>query len=208
MLAIYLRNGPEGEEWRRAVSTIDRLIWSIQPKTEYEDRRELLGSIPALLRTLRESLAGISYDQRRLARWFKELQVLHIAALRGSGAAGVEPGSSSAGARSPRPSDDSAAEPAGGEGEDFQPEVPGPFAVGTWIELLRDDGRTLRVRLAWISSESDVHLFVDRTGQRALELTGGELASLLNRRMVTILGNGEGLVDRAIENLLHPPKRG
>jgi hypothetical protein len=202
LLAAYLRGGTEGQEWHKAMGTVDRLLWSVQPKVEYADRRELLRGIPELLRTLRESLAGVSYDQRRLARWFKELQALHIAALRGTGPAQADADSPAFAPADAAPS----AEPRAGAHEVHPPT---PLTVGTWAEILRGDGGRLRVKLAWRSPESGAHLFVDRAGRRAMELSASELSSLLERGSMTVLGEVDApLVDRAMESLLHSLKSG
>jgi len=210
MLAAYLRGGTGGEEWQNALATVDRLLWSVQPKVEYGDRRELLRGIPELLRTLRESLAGVSYDQRRLARWFKELQALHIAALRGSGPAQAEAASPPAtvgGDTGIRP--ESAGQPQVQRGGTAPSKPAERLAVGTWVEIRRSDAGVLRAKLAWRSPESGLHLFVDRTGHKALELSDRELASLLEHGTATILGDVEApLVDRALETLLQSLKSG
>jgi hypothetical protein len=209
LLAAYLREGKDGPEWRDAMRTVDRLVWSVQPKIEYEDRRELLRSIPELLRTLREALAQVSYDQRRLARWFRELQALHIAALRG---AGPEP------ARRPlpaRPSDapadssvvdsaDAVATVAGADSDGMSLEGLG-LEQGTWIEMRRDDGEPMRVRLAWRSPQTGVYLFVDRRGRRAMELAGSDILTLRRQGTLTVLGDTP-IVDRAMDEVVQALK--
>jgi hypothetical protein len=195
LLRAYLRGGAEGDEWKSALYHIDRLLWSIRPKHDYEDRRELLRSIPELLRSLRESLGGVAFDQRRLASWFKELQALHIAALRGSGPGRTEPESAS-GVHTA-----DATSPTAMGGRSFSgasTKVP----TGAWIQIRRDDGETLRVKLAWRSPQTGVHLFVDRSGHKALELSVQELDSLLERGAAVPLGDDKTpLVDRALESV-------
>jgi hypothetical protein len=192
MLAAWLRAGADSEDWRRALAVVDRLLWSVRPKIGYEDRRELLRAIPDLLRTLREGLVEVAYDQRRLARLFKELQALHIVALRGS----AVPARSHPAGPAPRAAERAPAGPAalppGGV-----PEIP----VGAWIEVAQDAGARLRLRLAGRTA-GGVHLFVDLRGQ-ALELDGEQLAALLRTDRIRLVGEeGETLVDRAIDAML------
>lgn len=206
LLAAYLRDGTSGAEWRAAVRTVDRLAWSVQPKVEYEDRRELLRSIPELLRTLRESLAQVSYDQRRLARWFKELQALHLAALRRTGPIR---GGGGFQAQPPDRWDDTPL-PGGlsgaGAGVDTtQPTVPG-LELGAWIEV-RKDGDPMRVKLAWHSPESGIYLFVDRRGRKALELTGEEITMLQQQGTLSALVD-DRVVDRAMKEVVQTLKSG
>lgn len=215
LLAAYLNGGTEGTEWRNAIRIVDRLVWSVQPKVEYNDRRELLRSIPELLRTLRESLAAVSYDQRRLARWFKELQALHITALSGAGARPADTGSTTRSldaliapiapiARStrdrPRSALEARAVDATGQGVSAVEE-------GAWIEVRRDDGRLIRVKLAWRSPQSGICLFVDRRGRKMLELSAEDIRALVQQGTLTVLGDTP-IVDRAMDEMLQTLKGG
>lgn len=212
LLAVYTRDGATGAEWHAAIRTIDRLVWSVQPKVESEDRRELLRSIPELLRTLRESLAQVSYDQRRLARWFRELQALHIAALRRTSAVSRQEGYR---ARRPDASDDTplSSDMAGAVvSADFarldtpEPAAPG-LERGAWIEVRRDDGDPVRVKLAWRSPQSGINLFVDARGRKALELTEKDMMTLRQQGTLTVLADVP-IVDRAMEQVVHKLKGG
>lgn len=115
LLLTYLRQGPDSATWQEQLRLADRLLWSVQPKREYEERHELLRDIPELLRGLREGLTGISFDQHRSARLFKDLQSCHIASLRGPGAEQrpqEAPGASRQPPAAPRPAPVVAAAPA------------------------------------------------------------------------------------------------
>jgi hypothetical protein len=217
LLAAYERGGMAGEEWRRAMRTADRLLWSVQPKVDYSERRELLRSIPELLRTLRESLVNVSFDQRRLARWVRELQSLHMAALHGArstsadapAVARTEPSTAVSGEEQ---TDDlfqydlswplSPSDPGGAAGT----LAAHGLAVGGWVEILRDDGKHIRVKLSCCSPFSDICVFVDRNGRKALELAGADLAAMLVQGSMTILAGDAPIVDRAMEAVLQALK--
>lgn len=79
----YLRQGEESEKWIHVVGLVDKLLWSVQPKTEIKDRQKLLKTIPELLKALRAELVEISFDQHKLGKWLKQLQASHIQALKG-----------------------------------------------------------------------------------------------------------------------------
>ena len=68
---------------RRCISSTGS-CGACSPRSEPQDRRDLLRGIPELLRTLRAGLASIDFDQRVVSRWFRELQALHLTALRGA----------------------------------------------------------------------------------------------------------------------------
>jgi hypothetical protein len=216
LLAAYEHGGMAGEDWRRAVQTLDRLVWSVQPKLEYGERRELLRSIPELLRTLRDSLAAISFDPRRMARWFRELQTLHMAALRGAStvatedtqAAPTDPTPVRAGGRAgDRDTDDGPASLPSCRlgGSAGSPDLQGP-AIGGWVEIRRDDGKRLRVKLAWHSPASDRFLFVDRHGRKALDLAASDLSALCAQGALTPLAWDTPIVDRALAAVLRTLK--
>lgn len=208
MLAAYRDGGPSGDPWRRAVSILDRLLWSVQPKFEDDERRELMRGIPELLRILREGLGRVSYDQRRVAVKFRELQALHIAALRpgeASGRAQESPQSKLSQAHRPVPAAKAATVEDGAslQGGSLRPRLAVyGLRVGTWLEV-RGDGEDKRVKLAWHGAESGVYLFVDRQGRRALELSDRELVSRFAQGLATIVGEADSpVVDRAIESLV------
>lgn len=186
LLAAHGRGGEEGDDWQSALVTLDRLLWSVQPKLGQSERRELLRTIPGLLRTLREGLAACSYDPRRLARSFKELQALHILALRGAPTAWLRPVEAVT--------------------EELVPsalvtptELTGGLAVGGWIELRRVGATPRRVRLAG-QTQSGVLLLVDRDGRQVLEIAAAELAAMIAKGGALVLGAPDEtpLVDRAL----------
>lgn len=79
----FLRHGEGSEKWIRLVGLVDKLLWSVQPKTEVSERQRLLKAIPELLKSLRSELVEISYDQHKLGVTLKQLQACHIKALKG-----------------------------------------------------------------------------------------------------------------------------
>jgi hypothetical protein len=211
MLSAYREGGTCGEAWALASKTLDRLLWSVQPKLSADDRRELLRGIPELLRALREALGEVDYDQRRIAAAFRELQALHLTALRPA-----DPDRRSASGEAPSPAGGGALPDSGGKlpralfpgrylgprgattGE--SPNVNG-LREGTWLEV-RSDRETVRVKLAWRGAASDIHLFVDRRGRKFFELSETDLDDLFARGAAKILVEADRpIVDLAIEAL-------
>lgn len=183
--ACYRTDGPDSDSWRAALGLVDRLLWSVQPKKGAEERRELLHTIPELLRTLRGRLSVTACDQRQIGRWFRDLQTEHLGVLQGA----------SGGAEAPVP----------GAREDAAPsQVPAlDLAIGSWLELAQIDGHRKRVKLAWRSRDGEVFLFVDRHGARGPQLTRQELAGRLAQGLATVLDDGrEPLADRALRSVL------
>jgi Protein of unknown function (DUF1631) len=180
MLATYRGPGPDSSAWRRGLELAERLLWSVQPKVDAEERRQLLRRIPEILRGLRAQLAGGGSDQRQLARWFRDLQTVHLAVLQGESAPPPAPATLLPGGS-----------PGGGLG------------VGSWVELQGDEGGRARLKIAWVSPEGARYLLVDRQGRRGPELGRGELRALLERGVARVLGDGqEPIADRALRSVL------
>jgi len=196
LYSAYLVGGEQGKKWLKAVDVVDRLLWSVQPKVDPQDRRDLLRGIPDLLRTLRAGLAAIDFDQRLVARWFRELQALHLSALRGTAAAqGAAEARISFGAPRLRP------EAAPGTAK--APEPLRRLVPGCWVELVRDDSRRVRLKLAWVSADGQRLQFVDRQGYEGPELTRDNLATLLEYGLADIVRSEDDLplMDRAVASL-------
>ncbi len=186
MLQAHAAGGEQDRQWRLGERVLADLLWSVSPKTDAAERRELLRRIPELLRDLRNCLGTAIADQQLLARWFKELQTVHIAALRGQADAGPSPGARSAitGATPTTLAD-------GGDAD--------ALPVGCWLGLMRDDGSLHRFKLAWRGDAGDPLLFVDRLGQKGFELPKPELEALLAQDLAVVIGTGDQpVVDRAI----------
>ena len=206
LYAAHLSGGETGKEWCAAVEVVDRLLWSVQPKVENDERRSLLRGVPELLRALRAGLTAVGCDQRLLAGWFKELQALHMAALRGAVAADARQGALAVPAGTAASRRPSATQ---GRGDHY----PGSESTaqmsrlvpGCWVELVRDDARRVRIKLAWVSGDGDRFVFVNRQGGEGPELARGDLSTLLEYGLAKILRAEDDppLMDRALATLVH-----
>jgi hypothetical protein len=187
MIQAHAEAGEQGRRWRAGERVLDDLLWSVAPKRSAAERRELLRRIPELLRDLRTCLGTVIDNPQLLARWLKELQTVHIGALRGQPQ--VPAGQGATGSRS------SAAAAAGAGANDAD-----ALPIGCWLGVAREDGSIQRFKLAWRGDAGDPLLFVDRRGRRAFELPRPELEALLAQELATVIGTGSPpLVDRAME---------
>ena len=212
LLLNYLRQGSDSKEWHEALEMVDRLLWSVQPKSDYAERQQLLRGIPELLRNLRERLNSISFDQHKMARLFKELQNCHIGCLRGgepniTQGAGTQtapvkeirfPDSQMVNADSRLNQEFEEAAVSGDEAAHQAKEL----QVGTWLEM--QDGPTkVRVKLSWKSKVTDTYIFVNRKGMKAMELTAAGLAKRFREESVRLVEVSETpIIDRALDAML------
>lgn len=90
---LYLRHGEEHHAYLSAVSMMDDLIWSVAPKKNGDERKQLVNTLPGLLRALHAGLDAIGLPQEKRSRFFDELVEMHSAAVKaglggGGGAVG------------------------------------------------------------------------------------------------------------------------
>ncbi len=109
---IALDEQADPADWDGAVGVVERVLWSVEPKADYEARKRLIGAIPELLRDLRRGLARISMPSRQLGTYFQALQECHIecvkdTAFTAGGAVRAEP----AGAQAEAEAEDTASAP-------------------------------------------------------------------------------------------------
>jgi hypothetical protein len=213
LLLNYLRQGPDSEAWQNSVNLIDRLLWSIEPKTDFEERQELLRDIPELLKRLREGLAGISYDQHKMAHLLKELQACHIACLRGaradSGTTGDAP-DPDAGQTDRHIHQNTAVDETGVSVQtdemherDTHFRQAESLKVGTWLEITGKDGVQTRAKLSWKSDVSDAHVLVNRKGMKVMQLSMQELAAAFRKGKAKMLEKADKpIMDRALSAMM------
>ena len=94
LLLVQVKEGEDSDAWKRALETMDLLIWSVEPKDTREARRELVGKVPDLLRRLADALAAAGIEDAVRARFVADLRKLHseiIAGNAGALAAAPEP---------------------------------------------------------------------------------------------------------------------
>jgi hypothetical protein len=212
LLLNYLRQGADSKEWHESLEMVDRLLWSVQPKSDYAERQQLLRGIPELLRNLRERLNSISFDQHKMARLFKELQNCHIGCLRGgepnlTQGAGTQPApvkeisfpdSQLVSADSRLSQEFEEAAVSGDEAAELAKEL----EIGTWLEM-QDGPSKVRVKLSWKSKVTDTYIFVNRKGMKAMELTAAGLAKRFREESVKLVEISETpIIDRALDAML------
>jgi len=215
LLLLYLRKGVDSEDWAKGLETMDSLLWSVEPKSKQADRKELLKKIPTLLRALREGLVGISYDQHKMARLFKELQRSHILCMKGeSGAIKMEKSKEDASpttlAKKAAKQEawlDSAHVPDAQKRttaieDDFFDQAKA-VKIGTWFELGEESDDKQRIKLSWKSEVTGTFVFVDHRGMKVKELPLDEVACLLREGRATLLKDtAEPLMDRALKAMM------
>lgn len=160
-------------------ATIDTLMWSVQPALTRQDLPALERLLPELRDRLRQGLAAIAYPQLQADGFMHMFEQLHQRALNAQAFADTEvvPSGEAQGDGVARwqDSDDStwlAPTEAQASGfidmpvqaaVDASAALGGRLVPGAWIALMVD-GNWTRTRLAWVSANGSLLLFVDALG--------------------------------------------
>ena len=94
------------------------------------------------------------------------------------------------------------------QGKSSEPDVPSIHLqrvdilnIGSWLEMLQDDGSRLRCRLAAVIRGTGKYIFVNRAGMKVSEHTRESLADAIESGEVSLLDDGL-LFDRALESVI------
>jgi hypothetical protein len=222
----YLRDGENSEGWTSALSTLDDLIWSVQPKRETEERKRLVAMLRNLLKRLQGGLVNIRWEPGGREQFMTNLVEAHAAAVKPSLASAAMPttavaeaaaaeaeeatakGDVETAAKARKLADAMAPAPAPPPPEP-PPEVPHDrFAEiaatldrGMWVEFEGEDGQLAFAKLAWVSPLRGTYLFTNRQGQKAVSLSADELAERFRNDRARLV-EAEPLVDRAFTSMM------
>ncbi|MEO8385925.1 MAG: DUF1631 domain-containing protein [Betaproteobacteria bacterium] len=79
---VYLREGGRDDKFRAALETADNLIWSVSPKSDATERKQLVSLLPTLLRHLKVGMQIAAVENADGDRFFSALVDCHAAAVR------------------------------------------------------------------------------------------------------------------------------
>ena len=201
-----LQKGKDSNEWNEAVQLMQTLIWSVIPKSEASDRKQLLESIPNLLRTLRTGLSGASFNQHKMTELFKSLQECHIKCLSGNEFPADELQNIEAITEIAPIVEQESIEPIPEDQivlpEESALERAKNLKVGTWLEV-SEDGTSRRIKFSWRSNLTGHCLFVTYQGLKAAELSLSELARWFQKGQAIVLDQSTPLMDRALKSMMN-----
>lgn len=221
LASAQLRDGENGPGWKSLVSTMDDLLWSVEPKPAAEDRRRLVGMLPAMLRSLHDGLDREQTTQAERDAFFGALVDCHAAAVKAGlkGIAMLDPAPHPEPEPVELPSVERSMVPAGDiQVEEIRLKTPrgkGPvrnvftrsgiwtnLPRGTWVEFSREGSAIVHGRLTWISPAKGVYLFTNALASAgAISISPEALAEQMRRGEARIM-DGAPLVDRAVDSML------
>ncbi len=222
---VYLASGEESESWGSGVTTLEDLVWSVQPKRSPEDRRHLVALLPSLLKRLSSGMQHRGWASEDREAFMSNLVEAHAAAVKPSLSEKASPtaavaeaaraqaeiakaaGDQQMAAKAEALADAMAqAEPEPVEAErevidDDYLEIARSLERGMWIEFEAEDGQLAFAKLAWVSPLRGTYLFTNRQGQKALSMTADELAERFRADRARVV-EAEPLIDRAFTSMI------
>ena len=92
LLKVWVEHGEESSAWQEHNSVIDSLLWSVQPKTDAEDRKRLSRILPGMLQMLSKGMEHLQVLDEERTAFLDTCFALQTAALRGVAQPAAAPG--------------------------------------------------------------------------------------------------------------------
>lgn len=159
------------DAWTQSLEAMDVLIWSVLPKVNGHERRELVRTLPGLITHIEHGLDCIGWTGDARTTFMHQLMDTHAGMMRG--VLSEHPGSLISGSSSsPRTMliDDPNTRP--------RPRPRLPFERGEWFMLQGEAESGTRLRLSWISPLCTRYVLTQRGDAPALILTDHEVHDL------------------------------
>jgi hypothetical protein len=175
------------DKWRRAVHTAELIVWSVQPKYTWDERKALAEQLPEMLRRFTRGLDILSFTgdlRTQILRW---LELEHVRAMHGQ----------------PIPADELAvsAPPIENTAEAAERDAwLDSLRLGSWYEVLNEEGELERYTLAWVSTGHTRLYLATRNALQGRLLTPEEFAHKLRHGAARLLAEGT-LIERALQRL-------
>jgi hypothetical protein len=222
---VHVHDGEESESWNSAVTTLEDLVWSVQPKKSPEDRRHLVALLPSLLKRLSAGMHSQGWPPDERESFMANLVEAHAASVKPSFAAQRSPTAAVAEAAKAQAEmakavgdetlaakaealaeamTDAAPEPVEPQREiidDDYLEIARSLERGMWIEFEAEGGQLAFAKLAWVSPLRGTYLFTNRQGQKALSMTAEGLAERFRNDSARLV-EAEPLIDRAFTSMM------
>lgn len=199
-----------------ATRTMEDLIWSVKPKVTQEQRKALIGRLPALLASLNNWLDATRWQDAERLQFFAELAECHASIVRAPIELSPErqlelalEAAQQDALRRVAQEQEQEREQARIQAEEAQAAARDPAAAvlaglerGMRLELTEAQ-IVRRVRLAWVSPLRTLYIFSGAGRQEAFSLPAARLAELLREGAIRIVAP-EGVVGRILSAAVGP----
>jgi len=213
--------------WQYALSVTSKLVSSTQPQVTEKDKQNLLVDIPIIVNGLQDGLTLISCNREKMQQFFDELELVHMASLKGELIDVYDLTSDDEESVTP-------SEISNQTNSLISPELISPekmieeieaitsrmdnkkfianndsdlyldtvkkLTIGTWIEFTEKNNKKFRVKLVWKSNTTGEFSFADRNDNIVTEKTLSELVIDFKNGYIQVINNTP-LIDRALDNI-------
>jgi hypothetical protein len=204
MARAWMDEATRAENYAQATKTMEQLIWSIQPKTSAEERRELVAILPDMVRHLNLGLDTIEWNGKPRATFTRRLITTHTLAIRLTQSMPLDSGSAALEDREGQVAmqqlDERRAARQFSAQDNFDAQAQS-FKRGMWFDVSIEQGTHIRCRLSWVSPMRTRLLFTNRDGFDAFVRSEREVSAMLRLGRMRMLDN-EAIVGRALDKIM------
>lgn len=204
MARAWMDEATRDAKYTQAVKTMEQLIWSIQPKTSAEERRELVAILPDMVRYLNAGLDTIEWNGKPRATFTRRLISTHTLAIRLTQSMPLDTGSAALENREGQVAlqqlDERRAARQFGSLDTYDAQAQS-FQRGMWFEVSIEQGTHIRSKLSWVSPMRTRLLFTNRDGFDAFVRSEREVAAMLRMGRMRVLDH-EAIVGRALDKIM------
>ncbi len=200
-----IKQGESSPQWSAGVTTLDDLLWTLQPLSDLDDvenRDQLADSLISNIRDGMTELGCPEDETSSFENWLAE----HLHTLSANDRAYLE--------EDERPELDInealmeeiilASPPTVIDEQAFSEtslEQLKLITEGTWIEINNEEERVLRCKLATVTQPGNNYIFVNRRGMKVLEKNRADLASMIERKTLKRIDESQ-VFDRALQSVI------
>jgi hypothetical protein len=188
------------EVLKKALSVMDDLVWSVKPKINAEQRKELITRLPSILAMVNAWLNAIKWNDPERVVFFSSLAERHAALVRVQSELSPRHQIEHAVNIAQKASEHRLSKRLKQEQEKRYDEftrMVEDLEQGCWFEFERNNGEAAKFRLTWISPRRSRFIFTNRMGQDPFSFTAEELAQILRDRKAVLVPD-DSIVDRAL----------
>ncbi|MEE9413590.1 MAG: DUF1631 family protein, partial [Methylococcales bacterium] len=206
LMITLLRNSESSEEWQRAIKLTNDLIWSVEPKHSFDERKQLKKRLPKIVSDTRHAIKNSGNFEDENDVLIAKLQKCHELVLLGYYTQENASSSPESHAKHisnlkrimPEEWKDSFKEKQ--RAAKISTEIKELFSLGTSVELTNSDNeKTTRGRIAWVNEDHSQCLLVNEAGRQIAIQHVDELnQARLDGRLKILKKQDEALFDRAL----------
>jgi hypothetical protein len=230
LTSLVAASGADSEPWRRALATLDDLLWSIVVKDRTAQRAKLTKMVPTLVAGLRRGCTAVAVEDERSKPFFEALYRLHMAAIKpavitarpaiAAGAHAAPSGAHAAPSGAHAAPSGAHAAPSGARAAPLAAQASlstttaanaplvanvhdfvTEMAVGTWLAF-GTGAAAVNARLSWVSPLRSKYVFTSRSRTQAFVFSPEDLAWELGSGRASLVVEPVPLFDRAVSAAL------